>query len=224
MDTITTTEPAAVAVVEATQVVAVPEVVIAVPDVAEVKKEEPKSVETIIVKEVPRQEEPKPVDAEPKLVEAPIVAVEALGEQEEPKSQKAAVRPEEVKPHILAAKPSVAVVVVETEVARLLQKLVTDDAPVTWSSLPGIVTKAMEIAEQVYGLNGSQKRQLVIDALTQLVRTVDKEAGISVADPVFEALLPSLVDHFVAVSKDGLSINVVPTTPASCFAFLCCTK
>jgi hypothetical protein len=161
---------------------------------------------------------------EPKLVEAPIVAVEALAEEEEPKSRKAAVRPEEVKPHILAAKPSVAVVVVETEVARLLQKLVTDDAPVTWSSLPGIVTKAMEIAEQVYGLNGSQKRQLVIDALTQLVRTVDKEAGISVADPVFEALLPSLVDHFVAVSKDGLSINVVTPTPASCFAFLCCTK
>ena len=130
---------------------------------------------------------------------------------------------EEPKPFIIA-KPSVAVVVVETEVARLLQKLVTDSESVTWSSLPRTLTKAMELAEQVYGLTGVQKRQLVIDALTQLVRTVGKEAGTTIADPVFEAMLPSLVDHFVTVSKDGLSINVTPPTPSGCLAFLCCSK
>ena len=121
---------------------------------------------------------------------------------------------------VAVAPPTASVVVVEAEVARMLQQLVSD-APVSWMSLPTTLTHAMELAEQVVGLTGPQKRQLVIDALLQLVRTVDKEAGISVADPVFEALLPSLVDHFVTVSKDGISVNV-PTTPAGCFAAFCC--
>lgn len=213
MDTITTT-PVVIAPIVAVEEVKVEELK---PTVVVVEETKPTVVVVEELKPTVVVEESKAVPVaveEPKSV---VTAVEEPKEQVEPLKRTRAAES-------LTAKPSVAVVVVETEVARMLQKLVTDDAPVTWSSLPGIVTKAMEIAEGLYGLNGPQKRQLVIDALTQLVRTVDKEAGISVADPVFEALLPSLVDHFVAVSKDGLSINLTPPTPAGCLAFLCCAK
>lgn len=183
-------------------------------------------VKPAVVEAKPAVEEakPAPVVEEAKLAPAVVEAKLAPVDDKVAEEVKAAVKPatrKDVKPEEDKKQP-VAVVVVETEVARLLQKLVTDTEPITWSSLPRMVTKAMELVENLYGLNGIQKRQLVIDALTQLVRTVDKEAGISIADPVFQAMLPSLVDHFVTVSKDGLSINVAPPTPAGCFRFLCC--
>jgi len=189
------------------------------PAVVEVKPAVVEEVKPAVVEEV------KPaVVEEVKLAPAVVEAKLAPADDKVAEEVKAAVKPatrKDVKPEEDKKQP-VAVVVVETEVARLLQKLVTDTEPITWSSLPKMVTKAMELVENLYGLNGIQKRQLVIDALTQLVRTVDKEAGISIADPVFQAMLPSLVDHFVTVSKDGLSINVAPPTPAGCFRFLCC--
>ena len=207
-----------------------PAVVVASPPVAPlaVAVASPRAVVVASPPVAPRAVAPPPVASPPAVVVAsppvPLAVVVASPPVASPPAVVVASPPVAPRAVMVAPPPavvaaSVGVVVVEAEVARMLQQLVSD-APVSWMSLPTTLTQAMELAEQVVGLTGPQKRQLVIDALLQLVRTVDKEAGISVADPVFEALLPSLVDHFVAVSKDGISVNV-PTTPAGCFAMFC---
>ena len=95
-----------------------------------------------------------------------------------------------------------------------VSKLLPTD--VSWSTLPSVLVHAMEQVEKYKTLSGAQKRQLVIDSMNLLIERLDKDTELEVANPVFKALVPVLIDQLVTATKDGLEINKRVKSCMSC--------
>lgn len=89
-------------------------------------------------------------------------------------------------------------------------------AEVSWATLPSVIVHAMEHVEKYKTLSGAQKRQLVIDSMNLLIERLGKDTELEVANPVFKALVPVLIDQLVTATKDGLEINKRVKSFASC--------
>lgn len=76
--------------------------------------------------------------------------------------------------------------------------------------LPKIITLAMEMAEDMKDYTGEQKKELVKDSVIWVISRMDP-TNAAIWDDCLIATVPYLIDHFVAVSKNGLRINL-PTT------------
>ena len=95
-----------------------------------------------------------------------------------------------------------------------VSKLLPTD--VSWATLPSVLVHAMEQVEKYKTLSGAQKRQLVIDSMNLLIERLDKDTELEVANPVFKALVPVLIDQLVTAPKDGLEINKRVKSCMSC--------
>ena len=91
------------------------------------------------------------------------------------------------------------------------------------ATLPTLVKLACQTVQSYKTLRGAEKKALVIVALQQLIEQTQAQQGADVAafSPIFVALVPTLIDEFVSVSKDGLDIEV--QAPKGCMRlFSCC--
>jgi hypothetical protein len=90
--------------------------------------------------------------------------------------------------------------------------------------LPQVVTHAMQLAEKT-GKDGSDKRQLVIDAVNAFYGHAPNAEGddaalnpvLAIGSEVLTALIPVLIDQLIAVDKGQVVISPVGQ---GCFA--CC--
>ena len=101
-------------------------------------------------------------------------------------------------------------------IVDLLAALQVSTTAVTWDTLPRLVIQAMEAAEKVKGLSGDKKKAVVVAGIQALIRKVGAgNASMGATDPILLALVPTLVDRLVDVSKQGIQINV-PAGVAGC--------
>jgi hypothetical protein len=82
----------------------------------------------------------------------------------------------------------------------------------------------MRLAEQYRGINGAQKKQIVIKALLKLVEQISDEDDASESrskialEQVLEMFIPSIIDNLITLDNGQLTIN------PKCSRFLSCCK
>jgi hypothetical protein len=102
--------------------------------------------------------------------------------------------------------------------ADLLASLAQSTTAVSWDTLPRLVIQAMEAVERVKGLSGDKKKAVVVAGIQALIRKLGAaNASMGASDPILLALVPTLVDRLVDVSKQGIQINV-PAGVSGCCA------
>jgi hypothetical protein len=104
---------------------------------------------------------------------------------------------------------------VDKRVQDIVKLLPTE---VSWATLPLVIVRAMEQAETYKKMSGAEKRQLVIESVNLLIERLGKNTELEVADPIFKALVPVLIDQLVTATKDGLQVNARVKT---CFSWCC---
>lgn len=104
---------------------------------------------------------------------------------------------------------SIPLSVVQAEAASMAGQLkgALVDGTLSWSALPGVVARAMELAERLRLLSGAEKKKLVVEAVVQLIAQLGSDTPLSAADPVLVELLPTLIDQVIAASKCALELN-----------------
>ena len=100
--------------------------------------------------------------------------------------------------------------------ADLVSKLMQTTSAMSWDALPRVVIQAMEAVELVKGLSGDRKKALVVAGIQALIRKLGTHSNMGAADPILLALVPTLVDRLVAVSKQGIQINTAAATVGGC--------
>jgi hypothetical protein len=110
----------------------------------------------------------------------------------------------------------------QTTVESISAKLNLLPDKLDWSTLPIFLARSMELAETYVGLTGAQKKAVVISAIQDLIKNLGKDTPLEFADPVFQALVPTIIDQLVTATKDGgLKINN-PAEVVSSGAAKCC--
>lgn len=117
----------------------------------------------------------------------------------------------------LKSMSSLAAEVNEKSAEFFATQLVLSFTSLSWETLPSVVLRSVELVESFGTMTGSQKKAMVIFAIQKLITKLDAKSSVAAADPVFQAIVPVLIDQLVTVSKDGIHINMA--TPSSCFCF-----
>lgn len=70
--------------------------------------------------------------------------------------------------------------------------------------IPGLVIKTMEIVEQIKGLTGQEKKDLVIKVVERVVDESDISGSL---EPLILPMIPTMIDELVMVSDGKMKIN-----------------
>jgi hypothetical protein len=98
---------------------------------------------------------------------------------------------------------------------------------ITVINLVPIVGQVMEMAEALAPMAGPAKKALVVKVLTRLLDEIPHDAGgRDLAVPIVKAVLPTVVDGFIAAAKGQLSFGATVAKSKKCCRswFPCCGK
>ena len=70
-----------------------------------------------------------------------------------------------------------------------------------------VLRESVELAERIGDLSGTEKRDLAISFVREVVRRTDGPGPDLLLDPILTALAPALIDLLVAASNGDLYLN-----------------
>ena len=93
---------------------------------------------------------------------------------------------------------------------RLYEKLESlDEEGLSLSNISGIVVSLMQFTQNIGGMTGSEKKQLVIDVLKKRVLETVEDTELSTGLNMFiDFTLPSIIDSFVALNNGETKIKI----------------
>jgi excinuclease UvrABC ATPase subunit len=93
---------------------------------------------------------------------------------------------------------------------RLYEKLESlDQEGLSLSNITGIVIPLMQFTQNIGGMTGSEKKQLVIDVLKKRVLETVEDTELSTGLNMFiDFTLPSIIDSFVALNNGETRIKI----------------
>ncbi len=70
-----------------------------------------------------------------------------------------------------------------------------------------VLREAVELAERIGDLSGTEKRDLAVSFAREVVKRTDGPGPDLLLDPILEAIAPALIDLLVAASNGELFVN-----------------
>jgi|TARA_B110000914_G_C15486634_1_gene458384 hypothetical protein len=97
-----------------------------------------------------------------------------------------------------------------------IEKMFTKElSNLSLTTLVDIIPPLIKCVEKYKALNGSEKKELVLELLMRFIDKTDGFGDDAIVDPILKSIAPSIIDNLIKVDKK----NIVLKKKGKCFLF-----